>query len=189
MRLLELLKRITGISTPLGGISWNVSEEDRTIAKRILTFLEDRRALMVRYIPIPDETSIGTISNEHARESVHEIRSYLTEELANLPRKSALSEKVRALKNECKRFLDKVEPLLKDESRIGQLFGGMGFIDREFNDALYELKIKAGEYVSKIACEYELEINGDLYYFITPEIDETSLTCRYRSSNMDGQKD
>jgi len=136
---------------------------------------------MVRYVPILDNKFIGTISNKHAVESVQEIQSYLTEELANLSHESSLSINVRTLRKECTQFIDNVEPLLNDESNYRQLSVEKEYLDHKFNDALWELKKKAGECVKNLATAYDLAVDGDLYYFIISEIDKTSLTWRYRS--------
>lgn len=41
----EIASRITGISIPVFGVSWNLPESDREIVRETLIFLEDRRAL------------------------------------------------------------------------------------------------------------------------------------------------
>ena len=47
MRFTELLNRLTGISCPVFGVSWNPVDTERSIARRIIIFLEPRRV----YIP------------------------------------------------------------------------------------------------------------------------------------------
>ena len=46
---LEVARRITGISTPVFGVSWNPPEEKREIVRSLVAFLEDRRALYADY--------------------------------------------------------------------------------------------------------------------------------------------
>ncbi len=41
----EVAQRITGISTPVFGVSWKPPESTREIVRRLVAFLEDRRAL------------------------------------------------------------------------------------------------------------------------------------------------
>ena len=43
MRFSEILNRLTGISCPVFGISWNPVDTERSIARRIIIFLEPRR--------------------------------------------------------------------------------------------------------------------------------------------------
>jgi len=45
MRPSEIAKRLTGISTPFGGVSWVAPEAEVAVARRVIRFLEDRRVL------------------------------------------------------------------------------------------------------------------------------------------------
>ena len=45
----KIVKSLTGISTPVFGISWNPPETDREIVSKLVIFLEDRRALYNAY--------------------------------------------------------------------------------------------------------------------------------------------
>ena len=40
-----IAKSLTGISTPVFGVSWNPPKTEREIARQLLVLLEDRRAL------------------------------------------------------------------------------------------------------------------------------------------------
>lgn len=46
MKFKEIIKRLTGISTPIFGISWNPENTSSDVAKRAISFLEDRRVLV-----------------------------------------------------------------------------------------------------------------------------------------------
>ncbi|WP_425469518.1 DUF6650 family protein [Paraburkholderia azotifigens] len=72
---MEIVSRITGFSVPVFGIQWNPSEAERAVARRVLTFLEDRRVL---YSPSQMEVP------SHCVESVLRIRESLTSELGKL---------------------------------------------------------------------------------------------------------
>ena len=52
MNFTDIRERLTGISCPFFGISWNPTEIDRTKANRIIRFLEDRRVLYLSLIHI-----------------------------------------------------------------------------------------------------------------------------------------
>ena len=69
MRFSEVARRLTGISTPIFGVSWEPGEADTAVARRILAFLADRQVLFSPYaLELP----------EHCVQSVIEIRYFLT---------------------------------------------------------------------------------------------------------------
>jgi len=45
MKFSEIANRLTGISTPLGGVSWQSSDLEVSAARRVIAFLENRRVL------------------------------------------------------------------------------------------------------------------------------------------------
>lgn len=47
MKFQQIIARLTGFSTPVFGIQWNPPESQRTVARRVIAFLEDRRVLFV----------------------------------------------------------------------------------------------------------------------------------------------
>lgn len=104
----DLLGRLTGISTPFGGVSWQPRPPETEAANRVLAFLEDRRVLYEDFSwEVPDQCI----------ESVLRIREVLTREIGNLSPDSQLAANLRAINAACRRFLrhtgaDVGEPLL-----------------------------------------------------------------------------
>lgn len=96
MKFSECLNRLTGISCPVFGLSWNPPELDRTIARRIIIFLESRRIL---YDPYEYEILQPCLV------SITEIKNYLTNELQQIGEKSELNAYVRAMRTACNKFL------------------------------------------------------------------------------------
>ena len=82
MKFVEILNRLTGISCPVFGISWNPVEMDRNIARKIVIFLEPRRVLYSAY---EYESVCPCIK------SVTEIKYYLTDVLQQIDEKSELN--------------------------------------------------------------------------------------------------
>lgn len=72
MKFSEIANRLTGISTPLVGVSWQPSDLEVSAARRVIAFLEDRRVLYA-----PDELEVP----DHCVRSVLEIRHFLSDEL------------------------------------------------------------------------------------------------------------
>ena len=87
MKFTEIANRLTGISTPFGGASWQPAELEVAGARRVIAFLEDRRVL---YDPCQMEIP------DHCVRSVIEIRHCLTEELGKLEGRTELSASLRA---------------------------------------------------------------------------------------------
>ncbi len=80
------------------GISWQPKEPEIDAARRIVTFLEDRRVLYT-----PSEMEMP----DHCVKSVLEIRHYLPDELVRL-HGFGLEDSLRALRAACRKFLDVV---------------------------------------------------------------------------------
>ncbi len=99
MKFSEIANRLTGISTPLGGVSWQASELEASAAHRIIAFLEDHRVLYT-----PDELEVP----EHCVHSVMDIRRFLTVELGKLDSCSELGASLRAMRAAGHKFLDRV---------------------------------------------------------------------------------
>ncbi|MCI0663329.1 MAG: hypothetical protein L0220_19875, partial [Acidobacteria bacterium] len=99
MKFDEMLNRVTGISSPVFGVSWSPPELERNIARRVIAFLEDRRVL---YDPFRIEIP------EHCVTSVVEIRKFLTDELMQLDSEKEITQTVRAMRSACRKFLQRV---------------------------------------------------------------------------------
>lgn len=102
----EILSRLTGINVPAFGVSCHPPEAERTVARRVMTFMEDRRVLYA-----PSEMEVP----EHCVRSVLEIRSHLTTEFDSPNDTSELAVTLRALRAACREFLDTDH---QDEDRI-----------------------------------------------------------------------
>ena len=72
----KLAKRVTGFSTPLGGVSWQIPEDNTSNEiRRLLTFLEDRRIFH-----IVDEKAY-ILTGKHIRHPHYVTDSYSKYEL------------------------------------------------------------------------------------------------------------
>lgn len=95
MKFSEIANRLTGISTPLGGVSWQATELEVSAARRVVSFLEDRRVLYA-----PDEMEVPA----HCVHSVMDIRRFLTGELGKLDAGSEFAASLRAMRAACLRI-------------------------------------------------------------------------------------
>lgn len=143
MRVSEIASRLTGISTPLGGASWEPGVSDVEVARRVLTFLEDRRVL---YTPFEAEMP------EHCVASVLQIREFLTDELTKGGVADELTASMRAMRASCRKFLDTVGPAPPSPQPFG---GPAGWA---FNQALGELRGVFGVHIGQLAVRYDVEL-------------------------------
>jgi hypothetical protein len=151
MKFQEIVNRLTGISIPIFGVSWNPPELEVSVARRVITFLEDRRVL---YNPSDMELP------HHCVQSVLEIRQFLTEELARLNSATALESSLRAMRASCRKFLDAVGD---EEGRI-VIFGGHPghWASWVFNGALGELRGVFGVHIARLAAQHGLDVEDEL---------------------------
>jgi len=141
----QLLNRLTGISTPVGGVSWTPPIEEQDIARKLLVFLEDRRVL---YMPFNMEIGPYVI------ESIQKIRNRLTIDLQKISKSAVLGESISAMRTSCRKFM--TETQFKERNR------GIWHIEGRIWNALRELRAIFGIHIARIACAYDLEVEEQL---------------------------
>ena len=139
----KIAKSITGVSTPVFGVSWNPPESDRDFARNLIIYLEDRRAL---FYPYHMETPF------HVNESILEIRKYLTEIIQNLDENSELIPNLKAMRAACRKYLD-VSPMTNKRYRS---FGP------ENATALGDLRGVFGINLAEVSVKYGIDIDKEL---------------------------
>jgi hypothetical protein len=147
-------RRLTGISTPWGGASWDYRETDADIARRLITFLEDRRVL---YEPLNAQTFF------YVGRSAGEIRETLTGALDGVTAEplAELIREVRALLRGFMSELDRIaqsglyEPFERDQQVL----------------ALGEMRGRVNPLVAQIAAKYEIEVEEELAAALNPPSD------------------
>jgi len=150
VRFKEVLARLTGLSSPVFGVSWNPPEPQVQVARRVVAFLEDRRVLFV-----PSEMEVP----DHCVRSVLEIRRFLTTELQALDGGTELADSLRALRAACRKFMNTVDAR-SDIIVFGAHRGH--WASWEFNGALGELRGVFGIHIAQLAAAYGLDVEGDL---------------------------
>jgi len=161
MKFKEVLTRVTGFSIPIFGVQWNPTEPQIAIAKRVISFLEDRRVLFNEYeLEIPD----------HCIKSVIEIRGFLTEELGKRPDQSSVADQLRAMRAACRKFLDDVGS--GHHSTVDTFSGGPPIWS--FCIALGELRSAVGLRLSILASMHGLPIDGQIVKILPVAADPES---------------
>jgi hypothetical protein len=160
MKFSEIAKRLTGISTPFGGLSWEVSELEISVARRVITFLEDRRVLYA-----PDQLELPN----HCVQSVLDIRHFLSNELGKLDTGSELAANLRAMRAGCRKFLDRVG--VNGQDVILYANHRNHWASWTFYSALGEMRSTFGVHLARIAAHFKLDIEDGLAS-ILPALDE-----------------
>jgi len=93
----ELATRLTGILTPMGGISWKPPVVERGKAQRLLVYLAGERALHYPY-----DKEIGTFIVQ----SILDTSERLASDIEALSMDSLLRRILRAMQAACHKFLD-----------------------------------------------------------------------------------
>jgi hypothetical protein len=160
VKVREILNRLSGFSTPLGGVQWDPPALEIEAARRTLSYLEDRRVL---YAPSSVEIP------EHCIQSVLGIREHLTHELGQL-RGDDLGPHLRAMRAACRKFLNALQAL---DARFDMLGSYMGFPEWVFLTALGELRGIFGVQIGQIAAMFNLDVEEPLAA-ILPIVDDNS---------------
>jgi Family of unknown function (DUF6650) len=146
--------RLTGISLPWLGISFEIKPGDADVALRVLGFLEDRRVLF------------GDRHDEDLQQclvSAQEIRRYLSQEINATKKDSNLREILRAMRAAARRFVDSAGP------NGHEWFGPRRpFATDPFSLALGDFRALVGVQVALLAKRYDLEVDDGLASILPP---------------------
>lgn len=158
MKPAQLAARINGISTPFGGVSWVPAVADRDVARKVITFVEDRRVLFSTY---SDEVPAECVR------SVDEIRKFLTETIGQGQIADRLEEPLRAARRYCRQFISRVGGSEADvplDHRDRHLYrdGHWHMHDYYFGQALGELRAGVCLQIARIAVAHDLNVEDEL---------------------------
>jgi hypothetical protein len=147
--------RPTGVGAFGFSLNWEKVPGDEDVARRVITFLEDRRLLF------------GVRHSEDELECVHsaiEIRHFLTEELTKAKPGRSLAESLRAVRTAMRAFVDAGGPGARNFRYHD------GYMTDQFSMALGELRSRVGLHLAVIADQYGIEVEPDLKRIFPPEV-------------------
>lgn len=170
------LNKITGIETPLFGVSWDPTKLESEIFASLLTHLEDRRTLFAMY---EDE------NQKSVEDSINHIRQLLTEHLAEISdRNSVLARHLREMRQFSREFVEYSEYLASITDGGYSLppeFGG-GWTARMyllysqgFFAALGIFRARFLKHIRFLIEHFDIETNDEIKRLIAYDVREKSL--------------
>ena len=171
MSIYDFLRRVNGfsISTPVGGggIQWDnrSTDKDKETARRVITFLEDRRVLYVEgQLEVP----------KYCIKSIFEIREFLTNTICNLPltgndkEMTVLEISLREMRSACQMALTTLQALglyVDFSEQYGSNYAtrkeGIGDPNYDFVMALVTLRTVFAININKISKRYEVPVRDN----------------------------
>jgi hypothetical protein len=155
MKFSEIAGRITAFSTPIFGVQWTPPRVDREVAREVIVFLEDRRAL---YSPYEAEVP------EHVVSSVFEIRRFLTELVRRGGTAQELTDSLRAMRLACRKLIEATSERQGRELYVptpSDILRG-GTTSWIFNQSLGELRGVFGLHIAQLAVRYGIDVPDEL---------------------------
>jgi hypothetical protein len=158
MKASDIIRRVTAFNSPIFGVSWQPTESDQTVARRVVDHLEDKRVL---YAPWDLEVP------HHCVESVLELRQYLSHEIEKLSDDTELRRTLRGMRAACRKFLDRTQ------DREDHIMHGARHLNswasRVFESALGELRGVVGIHVARLAAAHNLDVADELAVILPAE--------------------
>ena len=142
--------RITGVSTPWLGVSWEYRESDADVVRRVFSFLEDRRVL---YEPLNAQIFF------YVSQSAAEIRQMLTRELGTGSVGEQLSESLQAIRMALRRFMDDLEKI--EQRERSESLDALEIHDQQVL-ALGEMRGRVNSILALLAEKYKIEVAEEL---------------------------
>ncbi len=133
--------KLTGASSPFGGLSWKFDKSDKDIARDLITFLEDRRVIYNRQGHAA--AIIKSPEYSYAVKSILQIRDRLREDLEKVKANSILGDSMKKMQKACRTFLSKGERRDQDEVYDEDL----DIVRKEFSEAMLSIGEKFGFYI------------------------------------------
>jgi len=152
-----LASRLSGVSCPIAGVTWNPSHEDRARVQELLEYLESRRGF---HRPFNAETVQFLIS------LIREIDGRLKDEIEKSHRPTPLKESLIGMQAACERFLERT---MRTQ--------GMAYkLEVYYATCLGELRSILGLHIARLACAYDIEVPSELLAIIPRESEYAEKT-------------
>jgi hypothetical protein len=147
MKYSEILRYITGFSTPLGGLQWTPPPTESKVVHDLVTFLEGRRVLFEE-----DDSNEPAI---FCRQSVELIRNELTTTLQSIDQSTEIKVPLRKFRTQCHKFCNEIgHPNFNNLPQAVQ--------SSLLNVELQQLRKVAGQVIGELSVSFQLDIDDEL---------------------------
>lgn len=140
--------KVTGLSTPFGGISWEYSETEKKGVQELFFFLETKRILVN---PIEMEIKQWCI------ESAFEIKKKITEIYSQYHFSNHTTDCIRSMIDACNNFLDKINDV--KETGIIYKNGNGDWVDSTFSSAMKQFRKSFRDNINLLSYAYNVTFN------------------------------
>jgi hypothetical protein len=140
-------------------MSWKIGDSERTKVRKVLTFLEDRRALF-------SEIDLNVAC--HAQKSMRDIRDVLTSAIAELPEGCPAAESFRGMRAAARELMDLQGP--GDAGARYYDIRNRRYTEQDviFIEKLGQVRAIFGQHLAIIAYHYDLNIEKGLRSILPP---------------------
>lgn len=155
IKLASFIKKVSGISTPLGGIEWVPDADERKIIYALIQNLGNRR--LIRHYH-------GGFEHKSVIESCNIIRSNLTDALAGLSPESAVRETLEDMRTVFHLFQTLIEEEYPPERFAYRQADPEAEITDDILLALDGVRDFVGSRLSELSKAFEIPLSSDIAY-------------------------
>lgn len=148
--------RLTGGTTPVGGVQWERKDDDKEIARRVLNLLADRRMLWKDF---------SLEIEEHCADSANYARQQIGPHLNNPEIGAELARRLQLLQRLFRGFLDEIGPAGDGVDRHWRSMG-----TDPLSIALGRLRGLVGVQIGELAALYNLEVSEELATIVPDQV-------------------
>lgn len=149
--------KITGISTPVGGLSWEIIEIDKQGIKEMFNYLETKRLLInPMEMEIPEQCALSAL----------EIKRYLVDLLQEFKFINETEDIIKNLCNACNTFLDGLNE--KNRPHIIYKNDHGDWCDMSFSRIMKEFRTTFRTNIAMLENEYKIDFKKEIpeqYWF------------------------
>jgi hypothetical protein len=152
----KVAKKITGFSTPLGGLNWQIPEDNTSNEiRRLLTFLEDRRLFHIVDDKAYEVRSGHLRRPQYVTDSVLKVRDEITECMKSMEFPKRTQDSLEQMRRACRTYL--ASPSI---GAAGRQMGRGGRMS--ISEAVGRFRTAMGIEIAKLCADYAIDVEEEL---------------------------